>query len=113
MTTNDHNNTLAGIYLVVGSVLFLILISFPWTIGPDLRRPDQMPLKIIIIGVLLLGSVLMLSTTIAMWKQKPIGRKLAMFSAMLLMLIFWPAGIYSWWFIHSDGARQLYDAKDD
>ena len=45
MTTNDHNNTLAGIYLVVGSVLFLILISFPWTIGPDLSRPNQMPLK--------------------------------------------------------------------
>ena len=113
MTTKDHNETLAGIHVLVGSVFAFGLLASPWIIAQNFRRREQIPLAIIVFGFVFLVSVLMFWTAIAMWKQKPIGRKLAMYSAAILIIIFWPAGIYAWWFVHSDGARQLYGASDD
>ena len=113
MTAKDHNETLVGIHVVIGSFFTLGLLASPWIIATNVRRSDEIPLAIIIFAFVLLVSVLMLSTAIAMWKKKPIGRKLAMFSASVLILICWPAGVYTWWFMHSDGARQMYGATED
>ena len=55
----------------------------------------------------------MLATAIAMHKKKPIGRKLALYSAALLIIFLWPAGIYSWWFMHSDGGKSLYGVREE
>jgi hypothetical protein len=112
MTTKDHNETIVGIHLLIGSIFMLGLVASPWIIARNFRDHEQIPLAIIVFGLVFLISVLMFSTAVAMRKRKPIGRKLAMFSAALLIIICWPAGIYTWWFIHSDGARQLYRLKD-
>jgi len=55
----------------------------------------------------------MFSTAFTMHRRKPVGRKLAFWSAAVLFMIFWPAAIYSWWFLHSEGAKQMYGVKDD
>lgn len=113
MTTQDHNETIVGIHFLVGIVFVLGLVASPWIIAQNFRHREQIPLAIIIFGFVFIVAVLMLSTAIAMYRKRPIGRKLAMYSAALLIVIFWPAGIYTWWFMHSDGARRLYGAADD
>jgi len=112
MTTKDHNEALVGIHLLTGSIFSLGLVASPWIIARNFRHREDIPLAIIVFGFVLLVALLMFSTAIAMRRRKPIGRKLALYSAALLIIIFWPAGIYTWWFIHSDGARSLYGIKD-
>ena len=109
MSTKDHNETLAGIHLAIGVFLVLGLFVSPWVIGH--RRQIE---TIIIISVILLPlALLMFSTALAMHRKKPLGRKLALWSVSILFMIFWPAAIYSWWFMHSDGAKQMYGVKDE
>lgn len=104
MSTQDHNETLAGIHLAIGAFLILGLGVTPWVIGH--RRQFE---SIAIISVILLPlALLMFCTALAMHRKKPVGRKLAMWSAAVLFMIFWPAAIYSWWFIHSKGAKEMY-----
>lgn len=112
MTTKDHNETLVGIHVLIGSIFTLGLVASPWIIAQNFRDREQIPLAIILFGFVLLVALLMLGTAVAMRRKKPSGRKLAMYSAALLIIICWPAGVYTWWFIHSDGARDLYGAKD-
>lgn len=98
---------------MIGSVFVLGLIGSPWIIARNFRHVDQIPLAIIVFGTVFLVAVLMLSTAIAMRRQKPIGRKLGLLSAAVLIIIFWPAGVYSWWFLHSDGAKKMYGAQEE
>jgi len=111
VSTKDHNETLVGIHIVVGSVFVLGLIGSPWIIARNFRHAEQMPLAIIVFGTVLLVAVLMFSTAIAMRRQRPAGRKLGLMAAAVLIIIFWPAGVYSWWFFHSDGAKRMYGIK--
>jgi hypothetical protein len=111
MTTKDHNETLVGIHLLIGCIFTLGLIASPWIIARNFRDPGQIPLAVIVFGLVFLIAFLMFSTAIAMRKKKPIGRKLAKYSAALLIVICWPAGIYAWWFVHSEGAKQLYNSN--
>jgi hypothetical protein len=92
-------------------VFVLGLIGSPWIIARNFRDPEQIPVAIIVFGIVLLIAVLMLSTAVAMRRQKPAGRKLGLLSAAVLIIICWPAGIYSWWFFHSDGAKRMYGVK--
>jgi len=108
MSTKDHNETLVGIHIVIGSVFVLGLIGSPWIIARNFRHVDQIPLAIIVFGTVFLVAVLMLSTAVTMRRQKPVGRKLGLLAAAILIIIFWPAGVYSWWFLHSDGAKKMY-----
>ena len=111
MSTKDRNETLAGIHIVIGSVFVLGLIGSPWIIAKNFRHAEQIPMAIIVFGIVLLIAVLMLSTAVAMYRQKATGRKLGLISAAVLIIICWPAGIYSWWFFHSDGAKKMYGVK--
>jgi hypothetical protein len=110
MTTKDHNKTLVGIHLAIGTFFAAGLMASPWIIAKNLRHKEELPFAVLVFGLFFLLAVLMFSTAIAMLKRKPIGRSLALFSAVPLLIIFWPAGVYSWWFMHSDGARHLYNA---
>ena len=114
MTTKDHNETLAGIHLAFGGFLVLVLVIAPLLLKRDFERhTEQIPL-VLIVWVLSLGlAVLMLLTAFAMSKKKPKGRKLALWAAPFLLVMFWPAGVYSWWFLHSDGAKQMYGVKEE
>jgi len=108
MSTKDHNETLVGIHIVVGSVFVLGLIGSPWIIARNFRNAEQIPLAIVVFGTVLLVAVLMFSTALAMRRQRPTGRKLGLMAAAVLIIIFWPGGVYSWWFFHSDGAKRMY-----
>ncbi|HEX5701889.1 MAG TPA: hypothetical protein VFX97_01565 [Pyrinomonadaceae bacterium] len=111
MSTKDHNETLVGIHLLIGSVFVLGLIGAPWIIARNFRHVEQIPLAMFIFGTVFLVAALMFSTAIAMRRQKPIGRKLGLFAAGVLIVLFWPAGVYSWWFFHSDGAKRIYGVQ--
>lgn len=113
MSTKDHNETLAGIHIVIGSVFVLGLIGSPWIIARNFKDAEQIPLAIIVFGIVFLIAVLLLSTAVTMRRQKPVGRKLGLLSAAVLIIICWPAGIYSWWFFHSDGAKRMYGMKGE
>ncbi|MFZ0748653.1 MAG: hypothetical protein WAM70_04770 [Pyrinomonadaceae bacterium] len=111
VSTKDHNETLVGIHLVIGSVFALVLIGAPWIIGENFREAKQIQFWIVLFGTVLLVTLLMFSTAIAMRRQKPIGRKLGLFAAGVLIVLFWPAGVYSWWFFHSAGAKKMYGVQ--
>jgi hypothetical protein len=113
MSTKDHNETLAGIHIVIGSVFVFGLIGSPWIIARNFKDAEQIPLAIIVFGIVFLIAVLLLSTAVTMRRQKRVGRKLGLLSAAVLIIICWPAGIYSWWFFHSDGAKRMYGVKEE
>ncbi len=113
MTTKDHNETLAGIHLAVGVFFAFGLVASPWIIAQNFRHKEQIPTAVLIFGVVFCIGLLMFVTAIAIHRRKPLGRKLAMWSIAVLFFIFWPAAIYSWWFMHSDGAKQMYGVKDE
>jgi len=109
MSTKDHNETLAGIHLAMGAFLALGLVVSPWVIG----YRGKLQTMAIISAILLPLVLLMFSTAFTIHRRKPIGRKLALCSAAVLFMMFWPAAIYSWWFMHSDGAKKMYGVKED
>ena len=109
MSTKDHNETLAGIHLAIGMFLVLGLFVSPWVIGH--RR--QIETIALIAVVLLPAALLMISAAFTIHRKKPVGRKLALWSVVVLFVIFWPAAIYSWWFMHSEGAKQMYGVKEE
>lgn len=114
MSTKDHNETVAGIHFAFGGFLVLVSVITPVLLKRDLERhSEQIPIVLIVFVVLLAVAVLMISTAIAMNKKKRSGRKLALWAAPFLLLMFWPAGVYSWWFLHSDGAKQMYGVKEE
>jgi hypothetical protein len=73
-----------------------------------LRHREQIPVAVLIFGIVLVMALLFWSTAIAMYLRKPVGRKLALISAVAALPIVWPIGTYSWWFMHSEGAKQMY-----
>ena len=113
MSTKDHNQTLASIHMIIGSVFAFVLIGSPWIIGENFTEAKQIPFWMVLFGTVLLVTLLMFSTAIAMRRQKPIGRKLGLFAAGVLIVLFWPAGVYSWWFFHSDGAKKMYEVQKE
>lgn len=114
MSTKDHNQSVAGIHLAAGVFLVLALVIAPLLLIRDLERhTDQIPIALIGFVALLALAVFMVSTAVAMNKQKSVGRELALWAAPFLFLMFWPAGVYSWWFLHSDGAKKMYGVKEE
>jgi hypothetical protein len=103
VSTKDHNETLAGSHLAIDVFLVLGLFVSPWVIGH--RR--QIETIALIAVVLLPAALLMISAAFTIHRKKPVGRKLALWSVVVLFVIFWPAAIYSWWFMHSEGAKQM------
>ena len=114
MSTNDHNESVAGIHLAAGGFLVFALVIAPLLLIRDLERhTDQIPLAVIGFVVLLALAVFMISTAVTMKRKKPAGRKLALWAAPFIFIMFWPAGVYSWWFLHSDGAKKMYGVKEE
>jgi hypothetical protein len=92
VSTKDHNETLAGIHLAIGVFLVLGLFVLPLVIGH--RR--QIETIALIVVVLLPVALLLISTAFTIHRKKPVGKKLALWSVVVLFVIFWPAAIYSW-----------------
>jgi len=113
MSTKDHNETLAGIHLAVGAFFALTLMLVPIFFVKGSLEWGDIPLTALVVLIVLAVALLMISTAITMHKRKPLGRELALWAAPLLFFICWPAAVYSWWFMHSDGAKQMYGVKEE
>jgi hypothetical protein len=108
MSPQDHNKTLVILHSALGSFFTIGLIASPWIIAQNFRRPDKALFAALVFGVVFLIAVLFWSTAIAMYRRKPIGRKLSLIATVLTIPIVWPVGVYTWWFMHSDGGKRMY-----
>jgi hypothetical protein len=113
MSAKDHNKTIVGIHIVVGSFFAFWLLASPWIITKNFHTVEQLPQAVAIFTTVAALSALMFTTAFAMHRTKPIGRTLALYSAALLVIFLWPAGMYTWWFMHTAGAKQLYGISEE
>lgn len=117
MTPQDHNRTLGIIYGFLGGLLSaaaLVELVRVITIEKELARIRSDPYVLVLIIVGLLLTVLLLSTAYGLFRRKRWAR---VSSLILAGLFIWfvPLGtalaIYSWWFLQSEAARQLYSKR--
>ena len=113
MSPEDHNKTLVILHSATGAFFTLGLIGAPWIIAKNFRQPEQVPTAIVVFGIVFLMALLFWSTAIAMYRRKPLGRKLALIAAVVAFPIGGYVGIYTWWFMHSDGAKKMYGVKSE
>jgi hypothetical protein len=113
MSTQDHNKTLVMLHAAIGTFYTCGLIASPWIIAQNFRRPGQIPSAVAVFGIVFLIALLFWSAAISMYRRKPVGRRLALIAAPFTLFGFWPIGIYTWWFMHSDGGKSLYGVKAD
>lgn len=111
MTAQDHNKTLVILLSAFAAFFTVGLLASPWIIAQNFNRKDKILVAIIVFGVVLLMALLLWSTAVAMHRRKPVGRKLALISAVLVLPLFWPVGAYAWWFMHREDAKQMYGVK--
>lgn len=118
MSPLDHNKTLALIYSLLGGFFALPLLASPWIIAnevarhPSPRRDEQILIAVVAFCVVLFLATLFVSTAVSLYRRRHAGRKLALISAVLLLPLLPPAAVYTWWFMHSEGGKQMYGADD-
>ena len=114
MMPQDHNKTLGTIYGFLGGLLTLaalVELVRVITLERELERiRTSTELKVMIpVGLLLMA--FLLAIAYGLLRRRPWGRVLALLSTVLFIWLF-PLGtalaIYSWWFLHSEGGKQLY-----
>jgi cytochrome bd-type quinol oxidase subunit 1 len=113
MSPQDHNKTLVLLYSALGGFFTLGLIAAPWIIANNVRQPKQVPTAIVVFGLVFLMALLFWSTAIAMYRRKPFGRKLALIAAVASFPLGGYVSVYTWWFMHSEGAKQMYGVKGE
>lgn len=105
MTVQDHNKTLGLIYCLPGAGLIIALVAVLLRKHPE----DVLPLGMI--PVVLLFGVLLLLIPYGVFKKRRWARTCVLILAALFVWLF-PLGtiltIYTWWFMHSQEAKQLY-----
>ena len=111
MSPQDHNKTLVILHSAMAAFFTLGLVASPWIIAQNFRRPDKILFAGFVFGIVLLVAILFWSTAIAMYRRSPIGRKLSLIAAVLAIPIVWPLGVYTWRFMHSDGAKEMYGVE--
>lgn len=119
MTSPDHNKTLVIIYSLLGAFFTLPILASPWILAknvdsyPSPRRTDQVIIAAVVFCIVLFLALLFLVTALSMYRRRPSGRKLALVSSVLLLPLLPPAAVYTWWFMHSEGGKQMYGEADE
>lgn len=117
MTSQDHNKTLGIIYGFLGWLLTLaglVELVRVITLEKELERIiSSTELKVMIpVGLRLMA--FLLSIAFGILRRRPWGRVLALVSTILFVWLF-PLGtalaVYTWWFLHSEGGKQLYSKQ--
>jgi hypothetical protein len=114
MSPRDHNKTLVIIYLLLAGFFTLPLVASPWIVAknvdlhPSSRRGDQLLFAVLIAAVVITLATLFWSTALGLYRRKPWGRKVALASSVVFFLLCPPIAAYTWWFMHSEGAKQMY-----
>ncbi len=117
MRPQDHNKTLCLVYSFLSVVFILLLLASPFIINNNVGDPHspigtgKLLTIIIVFCLVLLLTLLLLSTAYGLYKRKRWMRVTASILAVLFVWSF-PLGtalaIYTWWFIYSEGRKQLY-----
>jgi uncharacterized protein (TIGR03382 family) len=113
MTAQDHNKTLGIIYGVLGGLLGAVLLVIKAKTFFHERSPGELedPFLSTAVPVGLVLALLLLFTAYGLFRRRRWGRILALIVACLFIWLF-PLGtllaVYTWWFMHSEGAKQLY-----
>jgi|ERR1044071_1039946 predicted phage tail protein len=114
MTPQDHNRTLGIIYAFMGGILTLaalIELVRIMIIDKELARIQADSLLQILIAVALIVMIFLYLIAYGLFKRRWWARIAALISSGLFVWLF-PLGtalaIYSWSFMHSEGAKRLY-----
>lgn len=114
MTPQDHNKTLGLIYGFLGSLLAVAALGElvrVITFERELERIRSSTELQVLILVGLFLTVYVLSVTYGLLRRRRWARIPALVLSGLLIWLF-PLGtalaIYNWWFLHSEGGKQLY-----
>jgi len=114
MTPEDHNKTLGIIYGLLGGLLTLAaLVELVRVIATEREleriRSSRSLQVLILVGLLL--TVYILSVAYGLLRRRLWARIPALILSVLFIWLF-PLGtalaIYNWWFLHSEGGKQLY-----
>jgi hypothetical protein len=119
MTSHDHNKTLGIIYSLIGGASALFFIWGPLSLifgkQKGFSLDDGLNRFLLVMWlILMLFAFLTLSTAVGMFKRRAWARKIAMLVAVLI--VWWfplgtALGVYTWWFLHSEGSKQLYSSS--
>lgn len=112
MTPQDHNRTISIIYSLLGLLLagtaIILLVR-------DLSRHHEWARAIYKDELFIAAAVIstyLLTTVYEMIRRNGWTRVLALITTIFFFVFLFPLGIilsvYIWWFMHSDGAKQLY-----
>ncbi len=125
MSPSDHNKTLVLIYSLLGGFSLLgdfftlAILASPWILAknvdryPSPRKDDQILIAVVVFCVVLLLALLFLATALSLYRRRPVGRKLALVASVLLLPLLPLAALYTWWFMHSQGGKQMYSVADE
>lgn len=116
MTAQDHNKTLVIIYTALAVYVTLPILAAPWVISSNIRSFSSpksgtwvLIATIAVLSILICLALLFLSTALRLYRRNERGRRLALISAIVVFPLCAPVTVYTWWFMHSEGARQLYN----
>jgi hypothetical protein len=105
MAPHDHNKTLVIIYCLPGAGLIIAVIAVL------LRKHPQDVLPLEMIPVVLVLAVLLLLIPYGLFKKRRWARICVLILSGVFVWLF-PLGTilaaYTWWFMHSEGGKQLY-----
>jgi hypothetical protein len=114
MTSQDHNKTLGIIYGFLGGLLtaaVLVELVRVITLERELERIRSSSELKLLVGVGLALTFYILSVAYGLLRRRPWARIPALVLSVLFIWLF-PLGtalaIYNWWFLHSEGGKQLY-----
>ena len=116
MSPADHNKTLVVLYSLVSGfftlpllIAPLILLVSPSLLAKNLKSSDEVLIAIVVYCLVVVLALLFPITGYCLYKRKSVGRSLALISSVALLPICWPLGVYTWWFLHSDGGKAMYN----
>jgi hypothetical protein len=114
MTPQDHNKTLGIIYSFLGGLLAaaaLVELVRVIVLEKEIERIRSSTELKLLIGVGLALTVYILSVAYGLLRRMRWARIPALVLSGLFVWLF-PLGtalaIYNWWFLHSEGGKQLY-----
>lgn len=114
MSPADHNKTLIVLYSLLGGFFTLPLVAAPLIIAknvdsfPSPRRDEQIIIAVLGVCVVLCLVLLFFSIAAGLYGRKIWSRNLALVAAVVLLPLCLPIAVYTWWFMHSEGGKQLY-----
>ena|SRR5258708_2582572 len=111
MSTEDHNKTLVILHVGTALIFSAGIVGSPWIIAKNFRHAEQTATAVLVFGIVFIMAALFWATAISMYLRKPVGRKLALIAAVASFPVFGALGIYSWWFMHTEGGRSMYGPR--